>query len=453
MTPALATQVASLAGDPDAAVRLQVAFTLGETPTSPEAASALAAILVKDHADPFITVAALSSALPHQEPLIAELAKVNDPAIYALRPELAAIALGAGNKVAVATLLAAAFDGARVAADAPALESCVALLDLLARQGTSVAALSESAAEGPIAEMAKFHAALIESASALMADESAPAAPRVASAALLARVPESRTAAIAFLAGRIEAETQEEAHEALDALAGTGDDQVPGLILAAWPGFNRDTKARAVDRILSRAPWAIALLDAVASGAVATDDIDPIRRSRLLRHPDGAVREAAAARLGAGSSPDRAKVIEAYGPVLALTGDVVKGHALYKESCSPCHRIGEEGIDMGPDLRTVSQHPPEKILANILDPNLDIQPGYHAYNCELEDGEQLFGIIASENATSITLKIAGGISRVLLRSDIYSMESTSMSFMPDGWEATLKQQDMADLIAFLKSTY
>ena len=157
--------------------------------------------------------------------------------------------------------------------------------------------------------------------------------------------------------------------------------------------------------------------------------------------------------MSAGSSPDRARVLEAYKPALALAADVARGHALYKESCAPCHRIGSEGIDMGPDLRTVSKHPPEKILANILDPNLDIQPGFHAYNCELEDGEQLFGIIASENATSVTLKIAGGISRVLLRSDIFSLESTSMSFMPDGWEASLKQQDVADLIAFLKSTY
>ncbi len=453
MTPALSAQVVALAGDSDPKVRLQAAFTLGEVPASPEAGSALASILVRDHADPFVTVAALSSALPHQELLIAELAKINDPAIYALRPALAGIALGAGNKVAVATLLAAAFEGAQTTADAPALESCVALLDLLARQDTSVAALSEGAVEGPLTEMAKAHAALLEDAGALMSDEHTAAAPRIASAALLARVPDSRAAAIAFLAGRIAGKTQEEAHEALDALAGTGDEQAPAIVLAAWPGFNRETKALAVDRILSRASWAMALLDAVASGAIATDDIDPIRRSRLLRHPDGAVREAAAARLGAGSSPDRAKVIEAYGPALALTANVSRGHALYKESCSPCHRIGEEGIDMGPDLRTVSQHPPEKILANILDPNLDIQPGYHAYNCELQDGEQLFGIIASENATSITLKIAGGTSRVLLRSDIYSMESTSLSFMPDGWEATLKQQDLADLIAFLKSTY
>lgn len=447
MTPGLAAPVEVLADDPDAAVRLQAAFTLGEVPPSPEAASALASILVKDHADPFITVAALSSALPHQGLLIADLAKVNDPAIYPLRPALAGIALGAGNTKAVAALLAPAFDQARVSRDALALESCVDLVDVLARQGTSVDTL---AAGGSLPELATAYRALLEAADSLIADAGALSASRIAGAALLSRVEGRHADAIAFLAGLLKGDAPA---EALDALAGTGDDQVPGLILGAWPGFNRETKAHAVDKVLSRAPWAMQLLDAVAAGKIAPDEIDPIRRSRLLRHPDGAVREAAGARLSGGSSPDRARVIEAYKAALALPADVARGHAVYKESCSPCHRIGSEGIDMGPDLRTVSKHPPEKILSNILDPNLDIQPGFHAYNCELEDGEQLFGIIASENATSITLKIAGGISRVLLRSDIHSLESTSMSFMPDGWEASLKEQDVADLIAFLKSTY
>ena len=149
----------ALAADPDAAVRLQAAFTLGEVPASPEAASALASILVKDHADPFITVAALSSALPHQELLVADLAKVNDPAIYPLRPALAGIALGAGNTKAVAALLAPAFEQARVSGDALALESCVDLVDVLSRQDTSVDTLASG---GAVPELATAYAALLE---------------------------------------------------------------------------------------------------------------------------------------------------------------------------------------------------------------------------------------------------------------------------------------------------
>ena len=86
---------------------------------------------------------------------------------------------------------------------------------------------------------------------------------------------------------------------------------------------------------------------------------------------------------------------------------------------------------------------------NILDPNLDIQPGYHAYTCTLSTGEQLFGLIASENATSITFKLPDASLRPVLRGEIAALQSTGISLMPEGLEAALNAQDLADVIAFL----
>ena len=99
----------------------------------------------------------------------------------------------------------------------------------------------------------------------------------------------------------------------------------------------------------------------------------------------------------------------------------------------------------------MAEHPAEKILVNILDPNLDIQPGYHAYNCTLKNGEVLFGLLASENAASITLKLPDATTRALLRSDIAKLQSINRSLMPEGLEAALTSQDVADLIALLRS--
>ena len=106
---------------------------------------------------------------------------------------------------------------------------------------------------------------------------------------------------------------------------------------------------------------------------------------------------------------------------------------------------------MGPDLRSVREHPPEKLLASILNPNLDIQPGFHAYNCELKSGEFLFGLLASENAVSIIFKVPDGTTKAILRSDIKSLKSVNLSLMPEGLEAGLSQQDLADLVSFIRS--
>jgi len=90
-------------------------------------------------------------------------------------------------------------------------------------------------------------------------------------------------------------------------------------------------------------------------------------------------------------------------------------------------------------------------LINILDPNADIQPGYQAYSILLEGGEVLSGLLAGETANSITIKLANGSTRIISRLEIEQLRNSNVSFMPEGLEATLTQQDLSDLIAFLQS--
>jgi hypothetical protein len=91
------------------------------------------------------------------------------------------------------------------------------------------------------------------------------------------------------------------------------------------------------------------------------------------------------------------------------------------------------------------------LLANILDPNLDVQPGFHAYHCRLADGTELYGLIAAETGNSITFKLADGTTRVVRRPDIEELRGGNLSLMPEGLEAGLSQQEMSDLIQFVRT--
>jgi len=99
----------------------------------------------------------------------------------------------------------------------------------------------------------------------------------------------------------------------------------------------------------------------------------------------------------------------------------------------------------------VVEHPPEKLLVNILDPNADVQPGFNAYNCGLANGEELYGLISAETATSVVFKFADGTSRTINRKEINTLRSSNLSLMPEGLEQGLSKQDIADLIAYVKS--
>jgi len=133
-------------------------------------------------------------------------------------------------------------------------------------------------------------------------------------------------------------------------------------------------------------------------------------------------------------------------------GDADKGkHVFTASGCIACHQLDGVGIPLGPDLRTVVQHTNDKLFNSILDPSAIIEPGFTAYHCTLNNGEQLYGIIATETSSSITLKMAGNLSRSLLRSDIKTLQSTKASLMPEGIETLLTPQSLADLMAYLKS--
>ena len=59
------------------------------------------------------------------------------------------------------------------------------------------------------------------------------------------------------------------------------------------------------------------------------------------------------------------------------------------------------------------------------------------------------GLLATETASSITLKRGEGQEDVLLRSQIEEIIATGHSLMPDNLETQLSKQEVADLIEYL----
>ncbi len=142
-------------------------------------------------------------------------------------------------------------------------------------------------------------------------------------------------------------------------------------------------------------------------------------------------------------------MVDAFLPALKLNGMAANGAKVVEARCATCHRLGDKGHTLGPDLATVKAGGKEKTLVSILDPNREVAPAYLSYLVETKDGETLTGIMASETATSVTLRQAGGVETVVLRQNIARMQNQGLSAMPEGLEAGLSAQDMADLLEFI----
>jgi putative heme-binding domain-containing protein len=149
------------------------------------------------------------------------------------------------------------------------------------------------------------------------------------------------------------------------------------------------------------------------------------------------------------SASDRNRILEQYADTLSLAGDAERGAALFKTHCASCHRAGDAGHELGPNLTSIKTRGPQNILSNVLDPNGEVNPQYLGYAVVTADGRLLSGVIADEGATSITLRSGDNVSQTLLRIEIDEIKSTGRSIMPEGFERVLDRQAMADLIAFL----
>ena len=79
-----------------------------------------------------------------------------------------------------------------------------------------------------------------------------------------------------------------------------------------------------------------------------------------------------------------------------------------------------------------------------------IEPRYTRYDVITKDDRELSGIILAENPNSVTLIQPGGITEILPRANLESVNSSKLSLMPDGFESALTKQSMADLLAFIK---
>jgi putative heme-binding domain-containing protein len=278
--------------------------------------------------------------------------------------------------------------------------------------------------------------------------DSAPLERRAAAAALLVREPGTRGAALKVLKQWLRAENDETQRlAAVRVMVSSGDATVPTLLLRELSSSSPQTGRAVVDALLTRESWSLALMDHVR--AHPATPLDSVQKARLMQSESEAVRERAVAVLKPETS--RKAAIEALRPALGLKGSAVQGRALFATRCIACHEADGIGHAIGPDLKSVVSHPAEKLLTSIVDPSLDVQPGYFAFNAGLKDGSELYGIITSETGNSLTFRLPDGSERLIARSEIKKLESTGQSLMPAGLESGWSPQDIADVIAWLQS--
>ena len=244
--------------------------------------------------------------------------------------------------------------------------------------------------------------------------------------------------------------------EAIRALASFDDSEVPKALLQRYPTLRADEKAEVLGLLATRRPWANTLLDALEAGAIARLDVSASHARDLLALKDPAI-SARVAKLWGVVRPTpegRKALIETYrtklGPESLKGADLSKGRAVFKSVCANCHKLFDDGGDIGPELTGSQRSNLDYFLTNVLDPNASVARDYQVKVFAMEDGRILSGIVKAEDDRSVTLRTATD-TLVLPKSEVGERKESGESMMPEGLLNNLKEDEVRDLVAYLAS--
>lgn len=233
-------------------------------------------------------------------------------------------------------------------------------------------------------------------------------------------------------------------------------DEIGLRIVKAYPQFRGDTGVRnaALDLFASRTSWANELFTAISdTKRISKDDVpDQVaRRLKQLNNPKiNSLADKYWPNVKLSTSTEKNQAIAKYSKLIKSgTGDINKGRILYLANCGYCHRLFNEGGNIGPDLTGYERSNVNYFLLNVVDPNADIREGYGLHRFVTKDGRTLEGKLAASNGDTHTIQTQSGKEIILSVSQISEMKALPVSIMPERILNRLSDQEVRNLFAYI----
>ncbi len=241
--------------------------------------------------------------------------------------------------------------------------------------------------------------------------------------------------------------------EAIRAVAAFDNEGLGKLLIKNYRDYNHEEKAEVVQALSSRSRYGGMLAREIAEKRIPKSEIPPSVARQLLRV------------VGSGfieiwgpieTVPNDAAAYKKYTNMLTpealAAGDLTKGKMLFGQTCGACHKMFGEGGVIGPDLTGSNRTDINYILLNVLEPSAEIQDDYRMVVINTRDGRTYTGNVIAEDQRQITLRVVGQDPVQINKSSIQSKEVTAVSMMPPGLFQNLSDQEVIDLVSYLRST-
>lgn len=289
----------------------------------------------------------------------------------------------------------------------------------------------------------------------MLADEKASAGKRAEYATLFGEVksPEALTVLLDLL---VKSADDNLKAAILGSLPAYNDERVPQTVLAQYSQMTDDLRGPAQALLVSRKPWALAFVKAVSDGRIPakTIPIETVRKLTILRDDQlAALVKQTWGNVDGASSTEMQAALEKYTAMIANGdgGDPYPGKKIYTQMCGKCHKLHDQGGQIGPDLTTFKRDDVPRLLLNILNPSAEIREGFETHIAMLDDGRVVQGFLVEQDPQVLVLRTAEGQTASIERSTIEEHVVMKKSLMPEGQLNSLTDTDIRNLFAYLRS--
>lgn len=182
----------------------------------------------------------------------------------------------------------------------------------------------------------------------------------------------------------------------------------------------------------------------LAANQVLADTITHHVKDQVLKEEDPNVKALIAHYFASSDSSFHA--VEA---VADLSADTGHGKILFYSNCLACHKMGQAGSEIGPDLTNIhAKYDKLGMLEAIVHPEAAVAFGSEPYLVTMKNGGAVYGLLLSDGPV-VTLMDTYGRQYMMEASQIESKKQLRTSIMPPPQHMQLNEQDIADIAAFL----
>jgi len=129
--------------------------------------------------------------------------------------------------------------------------------------------------------------------------------------------------------------------------------------------------------------------------------------------------------------------------------DTELGAKLFTKHCSACHRIGDMGGKIAPQLDGVGVRGVERLLEDVLDPNRNVDQAFRARAITLTNEKTLTALVLrTEGQVLVVADLEGKEQRIPLK-EIETNRETMLSAMPANFADVIPEADLYHIVAYL----